>query len=157
MDSPAEIIRSCLIDLGLVIMPGIPNQTIPYQQTAGDGSILCYVSSMPDDEDQCICIYDQSGIVWGRDTSKKLAHPGIKVLVRAVDYSIGSLMVRSLALAIDNRMRNITTVLNGTPYTISNFYRTGTIISLGEEVGKRRQLWSINARVAFDYSTPLLG
>ncbi len=150
MASPAEIVRSCLADRGVVQLPAIAGQDIPYEAIPGDGSVLCYAPSFPDEIDQGVGIFDTSGVLFAyrQRGSKGLKHPGIKVHVRALDQ-IGF----TVAMAIEAGLNSIglcsTITGDGITHYVQSVYVVGTIIGLGEERGKKRQLWSINARVAF--------
>jgi hypothetical protein len=91
MHSPAEIVRSCLVDLGIVMMPMVPGKLIPYGQLPDTDLMLCYVSSMPDEMERGVLITDSVGEWFGRimDDGKYMQHPGIKMVVRtqsAADY-----------------------------------------------------------------------
>jgi hypothetical protein len=149
----AEIVRACLVANGVVVAPPVPNETVPYQQTPYDGSILCYAPSMPDEIDQAVCIYDTQGRVFGysqRKVSangpKRLSHPGIKAVIRALDET-GSDVATRIANALDS-IYNQTVTVRGANYSVQSVYCIGEVIGLGEERGRKRQLWVVNARVA---------
>lgn len=151
MPSPAMVLRSCFIDLELVSYPLVASQLPP-----------CFVSSMPDEPDVAICLFDMPGRMFGKDarTGKRVAYPGVSIKVRGVDYFSYDL-ANSLAVAVDQDMAPIKTTLpqqdGETEHYIQNVIRLTTILSLGEEVGTRRELWSFNTRIAFEQIEPSIG
>jgi len=158
MASPAQIVRQYLIDKGIVIDPEEPGELYTYNAIPGDGVTPCYVSSLPDDIDQAIVIKDQAGVYFGRrmPDGKSMLHPGIQFVIRSLDYQTGYDLANSIVLAFE-AVNNTNTTVNTVVYSVKSVYRTSTIIALGEEVGKKRQLFSINARVAFNDSVPSIG
>jgi len=154
MASPAEIVRACFVQLGLVIMP-VSNEQLPVAQLPEDGTTQCYVGNQPDDVDQMVCVYGPAGRVFGREMrgGKTLLHSGIKVIVRALDYPTGWALANLIATTgMDSFPGNSTVTVTDDPtvYNVQSIYRTSDVIELGEEVGKKRQLFSINARIALN-------
>jgi hypothetical protein len=119
---------------------------------------LCFVSSRPDEPDQLVCLYDVAGSVQGRRMAdgRLLIHAGLSVIVRAADYT-GYALANAVASALDGVRRQDVEMPDGTAHHVQSVYRTSTVVALGEEAGKRRQLWSFSARVAFQDSEPSLG
>lgn len=157
--SPSKIVRAVLVSKGLVTEPAQENQ-IPIEQLPGDGSTLCYVSSLPDEIDQAVLIKGTAGLLFARGmrAGDYFQHPGIKILVRALDHDTGyDLISRLCTQGIDTVNRNTVITLDGTTHYVQSIYRTSTIIELGEEQDKKRQLFTINARVAFQAQEPSLG
>lgn len=148
--TPAQIIRSMLVAFGLVTFP-IRTPTI----------WPCYVGSVPDASDLTVCVDDTVGMVFGRGarTGKNCVHPGIAIRVRGTDHVRGFLQANKIAVALDTRTFPVQVQLveDGSLHIIANVYRTSPVIALGEEVGKKRNLWTLNARVSFDYDEPSLG
>lgn len=158
MSSPAQIVQAYLVTQGVVQMPAVPNQTELYSQLPGDGTTLCYVSSMPDDPDQVVALYDTAGIFWGKNQRKQSrVHPGIKILARSLDYASGYALVNLIATTLDSFTTGNVVTSDQVSHAVQSIFRVSPIIALGEEVGKKRQLWSLNARVAFQDSEPNLG
>lgn len=132
-------------------MPGTP-------QEPGDGTTCAFVSKLPDDYDQCIALYDTAGLNWGRAQSgKRWLSPGLKVLVRALTYGVGYALAQSIADGLDLIVNQTVIASDMTTHYVKTVTRTGTIISLGEEIFKQRQLFSINARVAYQDQEPVQG
>lgn len=140
--TPAQIIRSCLIDWNLVSYPG----TASYKPPG-------FFSSMPDAPDQAICVFDTKGRDFGRGTRENLSnvHPSIQICVRWVDEAEGHDRVNKIAVALDTHFPIITVLPeDGSSWYIMNIRRTSPILMLGEEIGKRRNFWTINALVVFE-------
>lgn len=158
MASPAEILRIALVDLGLVTLPGVEGQTLPYQQLPGDGTTLCFVSAMPNEPDQVVALYDMHGLIFGREMKegKYQQHNGVLVKIRSLDYGLGYALANNIALALGTLHAKAITV-DEEDVVIDNVYKTTTVVPLGEEVGTRRQLWTINARISFSDAEPSLG
>jgi hypothetical protein len=155
--------RSVLVDLGLVKLPDLANELVPFSQTPGDGTTLCFVAAIPDEIDQLVHIRDVAGILFARRQldGKYLSHHGIKVTIRALDFPTGD----ALKFAIANGLSSVdnTTVIVpdlagvGSPHYLKSIYLVGTPIYLGEEPNKKRNLWTINARVAMQDREPMIG
>jgi hypothetical protein len=173
MPSPAEILRSCLLDAAapLVLLPEdhlgqTPGgELLVVQQPQSISDLVtqqpvtpCYVSSVSDDIDQVVALYDVPGRIFGRSMTdgQYWFHLGIKAIIRHLDYSAGWDLSQQLAAGFDAIQNHITT-LNGVQHRVNNVYRLGTIHALGEEVGKRRQLFSIDARIVLASTEPPLG
>lgn len=152
MASPIQIFRSCLKDLGLVQYLGVRG-SLP----------VCIVGGTSDEIDIGVFILGSTGRVFGRRArdGKNLVHPGFKVIVRHTNYQTGYDLANSIAVAMDQRTFPIKTTLptseGGSTYYIQNIIRTTEVVDLGEETGKKRQLWSINGRIAFEDEVSSIG
>ena len=148
--SPAEIVQAWLISQ----LSFLKSNEL---QEPGDGSTVCLVDGMADEFDQAVFIQDQVGLDFGRrQRGKTERHPGIKIIIRALDHQTGFSLANAVANALDSSTM-MTVSVNGVSHYVQSIYKTSTIIRLGEEVGKRRQLWSINARIVFQDREPALG
>jgi hypothetical protein len=158
MASPAEIVQACLVALDLVIVPMEYNELVPFVQQPGDGSTVCYISSMPDDDDQAVCVKNSIGLDFGQtmNTGKYIIHPGIQIEVRSLYDSPGYALTQKIANAIQG-INNNTVVFNGQTYYVQNIYRVGSIVTFGEQVGKRRRIWVIPARLVMADSQSTIG
>lgn len=149
--TPARVLRSCLIQLGLVLYPtddlvtGIPPP--------------CYVSSMPDTPDTAICVFNVGGKLFGRRprTGFSDIHPGVRLVARTPDDT-GWYLLQKIKDTMDTTFP-IRTQLpeDGSVWTLQNIRCSTQIVSLGEEVGKRRQLWSITVNLVIQDGNPQLG
>jgi hypothetical protein len=160
MSSPAEILRAFLVREGVLAMPFVKGKTVPIVQHPLTELTPCYVSSMPDDPDQAVTIYDVSGIMFGRrqPDGKQMLHPGMSVLVRTINYGTGYNLTNMLAVVaetLDSSQSPV--VVNDQEYWVQTVYRTSTVTSLGEEVGNKRQRFSFDLRMALQDRQPSLG
>jgi hypothetical protein len=155
--SPAEVVRACLIAQGLVILPEEEGSLVPYEQTPGDDSTLCFVPTMPDEIDQAVCISNNTSLNFGRSQrdGRQWMHYGVKLIIRTLDNKGHDLAV-ALATGLDQVARGSVTIGEET-HLVHTINRIGSIIDLGEERGKKRQLWSINARVVMQDTEPAMG
>ena len=116
---------------------------------------------MPDAGDDAVRVTDTVGRVLGREarTGKNLIQPGVMILVRSKVEQVGYLHANKIVVALDSQAYPIQTTVpdNGYVCTISNIHRTSPVIALGEEVGKKRFLHTIDLRITFDYDQPLFG
>lgn len=162
MLGPADIVRACLLSQNLVVLPLVDPRLPPLKQIPGDGSTVCFVRSMPNDYDQAVCVYDTAGIYWGRSqpTGQSWVHPGFRVLIRSLDlngegYGLANAIARGLDMI---PVRSDVTTPDGAVHRVQSIYRISPVIGLGEEVGEKRQLWSITGRVAMrDSEQPPMG
>lgn len=157
MASPAYIIRACLVEAGAVAMP--PDGPSPaYTPEPGDDLTLCFVPSLPDEVDQAVAISNEVGRYFGREMTvgKGMVHCGIKLFVRFPEEEAGHDFAVSMILAL-RAIKNKTIAVDGTTHYIQSVYVPGTLIPLGEEQGRQRQMWTIHARVAFKEQEPTLG
>lgn len=156
----AEILRSVLIDLGLVAMPG----SAPRQ--SGDlDTVYCFVGQMPDGYSRVLSIYDRGGLAGGREMNggRRNVMPGVALLFRDLDgtagYRRGTDFAQAVAKALDERISMTATVVpeDEQTHTIQAVTRTTAVTHLGEETGKKRNHWSLNARLSFPASEPTHG
>lgn len=156
---PSKILRQVLIDMGLVVYPGGTSQSIPYVQQPGDGSTVCFISSMPNEPDQAVCIYDTIGPDFGRrmDDGTYMMHRGVQLRIRSLTEDDGYNLAALLTYQGLDTIRFRKATIDGVDHFVDNVYRNTSIISLGEEVGKRRQLFTVNARIVFPTTEPNQG
>jgi hypothetical protein len=155
--SPSELVQNMLVQQEGFVLPATSDQ-IPFVPIPGDGSTIVYADSMPDSADQAVCVYNVVGATFLRNlrTGVSPVHPGIKVVVRALDY-MGYYLINTISVWMDGVEPCSTVVVGGVTHYIQSLYKISPIIPLGEEVGKKRQLWTINARIAFQDQEPPLG
>jgi hypothetical protein len=150
--SPAEIIRSCLHDQGLITIPDLDGN-LPYVQEPKDGSTVCFVSKIADQPDQIVVIADTAGRIFGRsmETGRMMTHYGLMVTVRALTFETGWNLGMAIYAGLGTITRKTTTI-NNVQYAVANLIRASTLIYVGEEIGRKRELFTIQARVAFQYT-----
>ena len=145
MRTPTDVLRYYLVLLGLVTSP--------------DDSLAwpCYVSSMPDTPDDCVCLYDTAGVLQGRDmpTGTVAESYGVQIKLRAVDYPTGYNKLLTTCQGLDNVVtagfnQNLLVaqpwIDSGIVYGFINASRKSGVMAMGGEVtGSRlRGLWSAN-------------
>lgn len=144
MIAPSEYIKQAFLAAGLV--------TDGAQDPKGIWA--CYLSSMPPEPDNSVCIYDTMGIKDGRymkdENGGVLVHPGVMVHVRSQGYVAGWNKGNQLIRAID-LVKNSTYTVGGISQTITSINRNNGVIPMGSEtIGtKRRDMFSINLLMTF--------
>lgn len=163
MASPAEVLRQALSDAGALVLPALAGQTVDYEQGPGATLPLAYVDSLPETPDLAMLLKDNDGLTVsaGRlQTGKMLFHHGVLLTVRTPDqgedFGDSYDKVQGLANAVNAVGRGTVTV-RGVPYLVEKAYRVGRIKRGGEEVGRRRLLFMIGARLVFQEAQPQIG
>lgn len=165
MASPAAILRQYLISVGIAIMPMQDGELTQYDQLPGGDpgfgvNTPCYINSTPDEVDQSIEISNNVGVQFGRDqrSGRSQNHLGVKIFVRATDPELGYDLACKVSKALDDFPGNsVVKMPDGEEHYVQSFYSTTTVIPLGEESGKRRQLFVQNVRMAPQDQEPSLG
>lgn len=139
MNAPSNLIRQHLIEAGL--------------SPAAQAPWYCYVSFLPNDPDNALCVFDTPGRPDGRimRTGEQIIHPGVQIMVRSKTYLEGWKKTRQIATKLDE-VRQISIALeSGVPYTLVNVSRQGDIFPLGmdEADDRRRYRFVINAMVTW--------
>lgn len=133
-NSPAELVRWSIANDGLGSYPS-------------EGDVWpVFVGHMPDEPDNCICVYDTTGTVDGRlqQDGKSIEHPGIQVRVRAIDHPTGYPKITNIRNHLDSVLRQ-GVVIGVYQYTIQAITLTGGVQTLGQEPdGERRVNFTIN-------------
>ena len=144
MNSPADLVYQLLVDLQLG-SAGVGSEDWPV-----------FVSFLPDVPDESICVYDTAGRLDGRLmlTGEQVEHPGIQIRVRGKDYSDTHKKAQAIAVELDSQKRKLVELESGEFFTLINFSRTGSILSLGmEQEGDRRRFhFTINAVLTYSLS-----
>ena len=134
MKSPAAIIRELLIDQDLA-------------EESGDWR--AFISFLPDQPNNAICVYDTAGTPDGRmmGTGERIQHLGIQIRVRGENYSVTWDKVEAIVEALDAAGGSVVAFDSAEAYLVHNVSRTGTVMPLGvEEQGSRRlHNFTINA------------
>ncbi len=134
--SPADVIRKLLIDNG---------------EEEGD----VFVSLLPDDPDEAICVYDTPGTSDGRlmATGEQIEHKGIQVRVRGKDYPTAWRWANDLAELLDAQKKTIVAMDPPLYYVVHNVSRRGAILPAGiESEDRRRHEFTINAVTTLEES-----
>ena len=147
--SPADVIRTLLIDLGLGTAP------------SDEGTWPIYVGQEPDSPDSVITVYDTAGLLQGRtmpDGEMQEKH-GFQVRVRDANHYQGYEKAREIAVALDESV-SLDGVSVGDDagtgkqaYIVYAVSRRGGVLSLGKDVQRTKlNLFTINAVVALRQS-----
>lgn len=140
--SPAQVIKQILLDEDLV--------------TAHDSGQdwACFVSSMPDAPDKCVCAYDTAASKDGRlMQGEVIEHPGVMLHVRSTDYASGWAKAKAIEAELDTVIKR--TVVGDThTYLIHSVRRPSSILPMGAEPGtRRREMFSINLLLTIKTTT----
>lgn len=139
LHSPADIIRTMLIDLSLGTAPS-DSLTWPV-----------YVSQEPSLPDNCITVYDTTGTDDGHtqpDGELQERH-GIQVRIRSVDHPTGWTKSRAIAVALDEEVYRELVTIGASLYRVHAIARSPGPISLGKQTpDTKRDLFTINATVS---------
>ncbi len=144
MIPPSEYIKQVILTAGLVTDGG--------QDPKGIWS--CYLSSMPPEPDNAVCIYDTMGMKDGRYMKDALGgvvfHPGVMIHVRSQGYAAGWNKGEQILAEID-LVKSSTYTVRGVPNVITSINRNNGVLHLGAEPTgtKRRDLFSINLLMTF--------
>ena len=71
-------------------------------------------------------------------------HPGIQLRIRSNTGEIGYIKIEDIASALDKILNATVEMGGGKEYEIQNASRTSPIIPLGQEIGTRRYLFTVN-------------
>jgi len=105
----------------------------------------------PDKPDDCVTIYDTTGIHQGKtqfDGEVQERH-GIQIRVRSMNGKTGRTKARAIIVALDPIKQRTVSVEAEATYTICSISRTSDVLSLGKEQETDRNLFTVNCTVAF--------
>ncbi len=135
--SPADIIRTLLIELGLGTASTIPVSTL----------WPVYATVEPSAPDNVITVYNTSDMAFGRTNpdSERQDHYGFQIRVRGSTNPIGFAKANAIAVAMDGDVNLVTVILSGIYYCIHSVTRRGGVMDIGRDVPKTgRHLFTIN-------------
>lgn len=139
--SPADVIAQFLID-----------ENLASSDIAAEWYV--YVSFLPQEPNDALCIYDTSGKMDGRimRTGEQIVHPGIQVMVRHANYVTAWNKADALARAFDAVRKTSVALDSENNYILHNVSRTGDIMHVGAELegDRRRHLFTVNAIVTIE-------
>lgn len=146
--TPAYIVQQLLVDAGTAILPGL--REIPDEDV-----VEVHANNAPDNINRCVLVRDTAGVQFGHDQREAdvLEHAGLLITVRHDDDRKAGNICKAVAGTFKAR-KNVDVEVDDLIYHVQSVYRTSSLLSLGEEVGKRRFLWSFNARVAMQAREP---
>jgi hypothetical protein len=150
--SPAKVLGVWLANQGIAI----DQLAMRVRDPLSANKWAIYEPSLPDQGDNILMLRNTAGLLDGRYMRGGLVvyHPGISIIIRAGQdrYEDGWNFGASLANAL-SALYNAVVPLNGKNYQIQSVTITTPPISLGEEKGTRRQLYSMNVRITISEIT----
>lgn len=152
--SPARVIASALVDLGLVKWPGVRKDSGREPLPAEHSWV--FVNGRGADYERAVLVRDQAGLVGNRDMNGGGYHakPGVALTIRDSDPQRGWATTAAVFNALSKRVLDLTTEVpldNGSEEsrTVQSVTVTTPPTHLGEEPNTRRHNWSIHTRVSF--------
>lgn len=140
MPSPANTLRKFLVERGKITSPGV-------RERPGDNLPQGFYDSMPDEVDHLMAFYDVSGRMFGKIQvdGQEVRHPGIRVVFRHTDPAAGYDEFDGVCRFLDalRDPAGFSATFDDRVSYFTSVYRASDLISLGEENGTRRRLWSI--------------
>lgn len=147
LHSPADVVRQLLVDLGL---------GIDYADDRTDWAL--FASGEPDLPDNCITVYDTTGLDEGREmvSGERQEHHGLQIRVRSKTQAVGFAKARDISVALDEDVYQETVAVDGDSYLVWAVRRTGDPLFLGKDApNSKRNLFTINATVSLRAVAPL--
>ena len=130
--TPAEILRAYLLTLA---------------DFSDSDALPIYISSTPEQPDDCITIYDTAGVIHGKlMNGVTVERYGVSIRIRHREYNAGYVQALEVTEALSDLHDTDVVMTGGVTYTIQNASKTSPIASLGVEQGssKRRDLFTVN-------------
>ena len=150
-NSPADVIRWLLVQLGTNTITLASGQTIPIglvTDPTTSQSWPCYASDEPDTPDNVVTIYDTQGRDDGRSMidGERYEHHGIQIRVRAQSHVVGFLQARQIAVVLDQAVFRVGVTIAGHNFFVPCVSRTSGVIPLGRDTpNTKRRIFTINA------------
>ncbi len=118
---------------------------------SADSSWPLYISHEPDAPDSCGTIYDTSGINENKDCDGVVvAHHGIQLRMRGKAYYETWLKLNTIMAALAVIQNTQVTYDSSTAYVVHALKQTSTIVALGKDSTKRRNLFTVNYTVTLN-------
>lgn len=139
--SAAEILRAIIVEDEIGVLRSLDSVS----------AWPVFVSHLPDEPDNSICVYDTSGIQEGRiqATGESINKPGWQVRVRGVSFENCMNKMYEIADCMDGVLRRSVHVRN-TTNLVQAITKTGTILPLGQNNDKKRRYhFTLNGTVTY--------
>lgn len=153
---PGNVVRKALVTAGVCTMPPLPGQ-VPVRPIRGDKKMYCWVDESPDEVSNKVRVNNTGGPTFGwlQPNGRLMRHHGLMVTVWHEDKDREDI-AQSIYDATTT-IKGVDVTWDGTVYHVQSVYATTDLLSLGEDVGKRRYMWSFNARMVMQFteSTPV--
>ncbi len=111
------------------------------EESGGIGLVFgtdLFIASMPEEPDDCVCLYDTGGIAQGQHGFER---PSVQVRLRSAEYRIGYDLIRDIKYYLH---LNNGGVINGTRYI--SIEVKSEILFLGQD-DKNRYLFTLNFQI----------
>lgn len=141
-DSPADIVRRLLVQLGHGVMPPA--------HVAGTPWPISTAKELPNPDDT-VTVRNTQGTDDGRMmvNGRLVYHYGIQVRVRATDEQTGWVKSETIRTTLAESVRRTVVVVGANSYRVHAVTRIGPTIPLGDETPKsKRKVFTINCTVA---------
>lgn len=154
--SPAMILAALLTanygeaEIQNIMTPGGGSRLTPFSKPEDEENWPLYVSSTPEEPDECGTIYDTTPISHGliQATGEQSQHFGLQLRVRSKEYASGWQKISAAlrALIMSNAFVDLSDQNPQGFYRICACVPSGGIVALGveREGQKRRQLFTVN-------------
>ena len=141
LNSPADILRWLLIDMGLGSEPAIP-QVLPWP---------VFATNEPDEPENCLTCFDTEGQPDGRTQpdGEYQQHYGIQIRCRSGNHPTGYQQLQAIAIALDQTVNMATVLITPASYVVWVVDRRGDVIPIGKDVPKtKRSIFTVNVVAA---------
>jgi hypothetical protein len=132
LHTPADVLSRLLIAAGVGSDP------------PGNSAWPVYAVDEPDTPDNCMTVFDTTGMVWGStliDGEQQL-HSGAQVRFRGRNHAVAFLKANLAAVALD-AVSQVQVSADGSTYRV-DAVTTGDVISAGKEPGTGRYIYTLN-------------
>lgn len=139
--SPAYVLRTLLIELGVGVEPIIGNTTTAWQ---------AFTSNEPDLPDNCITTTDTAGRLDGRlaISGETVEHYGVQIKIRSSDFHVGWRKANEISTVLDEAVYDETLVIDSAQYQIHAVTKSGGIANLGRDrPNGNRSLFTLNVTI----------
>lgn len=134
-NSPAEIVRQILIDLGHAVL----------KSSGSDWP--AFVNNLPNRPDNAISVNDTEGVVATRlqRTGEVQTREGFQIIVRAQTHTLGWQKANDIVVGLAKNVALRQVTVGTTGYTVWSISGIGNVLSLGSgDDDTKREFFSIN-------------
>ncbi len=106
--------------------------------------------SLPANPNNAMCLFDTEGVPDGREMrgGRTVEHPGISLHVRSISSPDGQKKALAIYPKWDAILREVG-IIEGKSYLIQAITRTTPVLSLGQEEGGFRYLFTVNGIITY--------
>lgn len=139
--APSDILRKCLIDADMGQYPDDGVQT------------PIFTTSMPEDGDLAVCVYDTAGRMDRRGRCMRgpvQDYPGVQLRFRGKTAPEAYDLAKRFQDALEAIVVRTVNMDDESIYILQGFRRVSTIVYVGEEPERQRQLYSLNGTLSYN-------